>query len=60
MNKYGRNFPLEFCERVNEMEQNGIILSRKQSEILEREYGAKIPPHFITEYKYYERKKMAL
>jgi len=40
---------------ILKMERNGVTLSRVQSKILERDYGVKIPPHFITEYKYYVR-----
>jgi len=57
VNEYKDKISLEFRERINEMERDGVILSRKQSEILKHEYGVKIPPHFITEYKYYEREK---
>jgi hypothetical protein len=60
VNEYKEKISLEFREHINEMERDGVVLSCKQSKILERKYGVKIPPHFIAEYKYYERKDGAL
>jgi hypothetical protein len=42
---------------ILEMERNGITLGKEQSEILKRDHSINIAPHFIAEYKYYERKK---
>jgi hypothetical protein len=53
--KYKEKFSPEVIERISELERDGIKLSSQQSDILKREYGIDIPPHFIAEYKY--RKK---
>ena len=53
--EYKEKFSPEICERIREMERNGIRSSDEQSDILKREYGIDIPSHFIAEYKY--RKK---
>jgi hypothetical protein len=45
----------EIAAIISELECDGIKLSSRQSDILKREYGIDIPPHFIAEYKY--RKK---
>jgi hypothetical protein len=37
------------------MIDDGIILSARQSDVLERYYGMKISPHFLTEFKYQRR-----
>jgi hypothetical protein len=53
--KYKEKFTPEVCARIGEMERDGIKLSSQQSDILKREYGIDIPPHFIAEYKYRKR-----
>jgi hypothetical protein len=50
--KYKEKFSLEVSELIRGMERNGIKFSGEQSEILKREHGIDIPPHFIAEYKY--------
>jgi hypothetical protein len=41
------------------MERSGIRSSDRQSEILKRDHGIKIPPHIIAEYKYRKRHEEA-
>jgi hypothetical protein len=53
--KYKEKFSPEVIERIREMERGGIKLSNRQTEILKREHGVDIPPHFIAEYKYRKR-----
>jgi hypothetical protein len=53
--KYKEKFTPELIELIKEMERNGIKFSGEQSDILKREYGIDIPPHFISEYKYRKR-----
>jgi hypothetical protein len=53
--KYKEKFTPELIELIKEMERNGIKFSSEQSDILKRDHGIDIPPHFIAEYKY--RKK---
>jgi hypothetical protein len=45
----------EIAAIITEMERSGIKSSGPQSDILKREYGIDIPPHFIAEYKYRKR-----
>jgi hypothetical protein len=40
---------------INKMIDDGITLSTRQSDALERDYGMKILPHFLTEFKYQRR-----
>jgi hypothetical protein len=42
----------EIIAIIRKLERDGIKSSGPQSDILKREYGIDIPPHFIAEYKY--------
>lgn len=50
----------EIAAIIREMERNGVRLSSWQSEILQRDHGIKILPHFIAEHKYYVKRQRAL
>jgi hypothetical protein len=45
----------EIISIIGKLERGGIKYSGPQSDILKREYGIDIPPHFIAEYKYRKR-----
>jgi hypothetical protein len=57
--KYEEKFTPELWGRIREMERNGIRSLSRQSEILKRDHGVEIPPHFIAEYKYRKRHEEA-
>jgi hypothetical protein len=42
---------------ITEMEQKGITRSSDQSKILRREYGMKVAPHTLAEFKSAQRRK---
>jgi hypothetical protein len=41
-------------EFIDEMLQKGTTRTTELSDILERDHGIKLEPHFISEYKYME------
>jgi hypothetical protein len=49
----GSRSKIKVCPKIDElirvMEWNGIMKCSEQSEILERENGIKIPPHYLME-----------
>jgi hypothetical protein len=45
----------EMAAIISEMERDGIKFSSEQSDILKRDHGVDIPPHFIAEYRYRKR-----
>jgi hypothetical protein len=47
----------EIATIITEMARNGITSTTKQSRLLKRDYGFDVPPHVVSKYKYYERKK---
>jgi hypothetical protein len=47
----------EIAAIIREMARNGIMSTTKQSRLLKRDYGLDVPPHVVSKYKYYERKK---
>ena len=47
----------QIIEIINEMIRNGIMSTVKMSEILEREHGLKIAPHFISEYLFRDHRE---
>jgi hypothetical protein len=53
--KYKEKFTPELIELIRELEHNGIKYSGQRSDILKRDHGIDIPPHFIAEYKYRKR-----
>jgi hypothetical protein len=42
------------CKLIDEMLLKGITRTTELSNILERDYGIRIEPHFISEYKFLE------
>jgi hypothetical protein len=40
------------CELIDEMLRNGMTRSTELSDILERDHGIRLEPHFIAEYKF--------
>ena len=46
----------KIIEIIKETIRNGIMSTVKMSEILERDHGLKIAPHFISEYLIRERR----
>jgi hypothetical protein len=47
----------EIAAIIAEMARDGIMSAIKQSRLLKRDYGLDVPPHVVSKYKYYERKK---
>jgi hypothetical protein len=55
---YTENIPIDgLSEILAEMSRKGKRRSLAQSKEIERDYGVKIAPHILAEFKYYERKK---
>lgn len=46
----------KICELIDKMMRQGITRGTDLSEVLEKDHGIKIPPHFLAEYKYRKRK----
>jgi hypothetical protein len=42
------------CKLIDELLRKGIARSTELSDILERDHGIEVPPHFISEYKFKE------
>jgi hypothetical protein len=42
------------CKLIDELMRKGTTHTTELSDILERDYGTKVEPHFISEYKYKE------
>jgi hypothetical protein len=51
------NFDERTRELIDEMLRKGTTRSTELSDILERDHGIRLKPHFITEYKYMEMVK---
>jgi hypothetical protein len=47
-------------ELIDESLRKGITRSTELSDILERDNGIEIPPHFIAEYKYRKRHNLEI
>jgi hypothetical protein len=45
------------CELIDQLMRKGTTRTTELSDILERDYGVRIEPHFISEYKHKETMK---
>ena len=44
----------QICKLIDEMLRKGTTRSTELSDMLERDHGIRLEPHFISEYKYME------
>jgi hypothetical protein len=50
----------DICKLIDESLRKGIMRSTELSDIIERDHGIEIPPHFISEYNYRKRHNLEI
>jgi hypothetical protein len=50
----------EICKIIDELLRKGVKRITELSDILERDHGIEIPPHFISEYNYRKRQNLEI